>query len=44
MRAFVGVARSGSTARFIAEADDLAVMRRIDELHLELCSGVARGE
>ena len=35
--ALVGVARSGVyRPKPIAEADDLAVMRRIDELHLEL--------
>ena len=35
--ALVGVARSGIyRAKPVAEADDLAVMRRIDELHLEL--------
>ena len=35
--ALVGVARSGVyRAKPVAEADDLAVMRRIDELHLEL--------
>src|ERR1700733_14267677 len=35
--ALVGVARSGVyRPKRIAEADDLAVMRRIDELHLEL--------
>jgi putative transposase len=33
----VGVARSGVyRPKPVAEADDLAVMRRIDELHLEL--------
>ena len=37
MRACGRGARSGSTApKPLAEADDLAVMRRIDELHLEL--------
>ena len=35
--ALVGVARSGVyRPKPVAEADDLAVMRRIDELHLEL--------
>ena len=35
--ALVGVARSGVYRhKPVAEADDLAVMRRIDELHLEL--------
>ena len=34
--ALVGVARSGSIARSPPGADDLALMRRIDELHLEL--------
>ena len=36
--ALVGVARSGvyRPGKPLAEADDLAVMRRIDELHLEL--------
>ena len=42
--ALVGVARSGVyRPKPVAGADDLAVMRRIDELHLEFRS-TARGE
>ncbi len=43
--ALVGVARSGIyRPKRVAGADDLAVMRRIDELHLELPCLQARGE
>ena len=42
--ALVGVARSAVyRPKPVARADDLAVMRRIDELHLELPSLPARG-